>query len=96
MSAKKTRVAPKSRRMVKAMAKLMLSRMSYRPSRAYRLGVQTMLLRRIGGYLVANPYRIGSAEYDAFRAGHRRALLIEWDSLVRQANHCKLGETHGA
>lgn len=77
--------APRSRRMVKHLAKVLMARMGYRPSRPYRLGIQTMLLRRIGGYLVANPYRTGSADYDAFRAGQRRALLVDWDTIVSQA-----------
>lgn len=81
---KKKKQAPRSRRMVKQLAKVLITRMGYRPSRPYRLGIQTMLLRRIGGYVVANPYRTGSADYDAFRAGQRRALGVDWETIVSQ------------
>jgi len=94
------RPAPRSRRMVKHLTRALLARMCYRPSRRpYRIGMQTMLLRRIGGYLVANPYRPGSAEFDAFRAGQRKALLVDWESLVRQASPEQkrfTGGIHGA
>lgn len=93
------RQAPRSRRMVKHLTRALLARMCYRPSRPYRLGIQTMLLRRICGYLVANPYRPGSPEFDAFRAGQRKALLVDWASLVCQAtpNQGRFpGGRHGA
>lgn len=92
---KHTHNAPRLRRMVKHLARLLIQHMSYRPSRPYRLGIQTMLLRRIGGYLVANPYRTGSAEYDAFRAGQRKALLVDWTRLVSRSSDA-FGNRFGA
>lgn len=82
---KKKKQPQSSRRMVKQLAKVLFRRVGNRPSRPYRLGFQTMLLRRIVGFITANPYRTGSADYDDFRSGQRRALLVDWETIVSQA-----------
>lgn len=57
------------RHFVAAAVKRRSKRLLFAPSKAYRQGLRARLLLRIQGYAKSNPYKVGCARFESFRAG---------------------------
>jgi hypothetical protein len=51
----------------------------------YLTGVRQVLLNRLSGTAVANPYRMGTAAYDAFESGKQEGKVISKQSGLKKA-----------